>query len=257
MHGWLPGEGADVSTRATTRRKSKSGKQRAVATSGALKFVGRNIASPRALFHGARSGESLHGLTNGSWSSLDATFALLDLTGPAHLTVATWTAGTADLSQVAQAMAEREFLSVRMLLDRSFPTRQPKYCAQMRSLFGEHAIRLWDCHAKFTILQGEMMDVLYLTSANLNRNRRLENFSVFFDGPLPREYLGLCRELWEAQGDGSAFDIPSRARRDTRGLIIGSADDQADVDFSELEMMSDVGFSELEPIGGIWDWNGG
>ena len=216
-----------------------------------MKFVGRNVVSPLALFHGVRSGESLHGLTDGSWSSLDATFALLDLTGPAHLTVATWTAATADLSHVAQAMAERAFLSVRMLLDRSFPTRQPKYCAQMRSLFGEHAIRLWDCHAKFTVLQGETMDVLYLTSANLNRNRRIENFSVFFDGPLPGEYLRICRELWEEQGDGSAFDIPSQPRRDTRRLLIGSAHDQADVD-----MMSDLA-SEDEPLGGIWEWNGG
>ena len=83
----------------------------------------------------------------------------------------------------------------------------------MRALFGDGAIRIWSSHAKFSILTGGAFDVLYLTSANLNANRRLENFSLFAGGDLPGQYMALVTDMWAAQGDGEAFDSPKLARR--------------------------------------------
>ena len=57
------------------------------------------------------------------------------------------------------------------------------------------------------------MDVLYLTSANLNKNARLENFTVFCGGPLPCEYMALVEEMFAMQSPGEAFNTPALARR--------------------------------------------
>jgi hypothetical protein len=43
-------------------------------------------------------------LTYGQFSLIDALVAILDQTGPAHVSVSTWTAAHADLSQSAELM---------------------------------------------------------------------------------------------------------------------------------------------------------
>ena len=178
-----------------------------------LAFLGRNVAAPRRSFADIKPGDALHGLTDGSWSLIDALLAIAEHTGPADLTCATWTAASADLSTVERALERSAFRSVRFLVDRSFQTRQPAYCDKMRALFGEPAIRVWSSHAKFALLTGGVFDVLYLTSANLNANRRLENFSLFAGGDLPGHYMALVADMWAAQGDGEGLGTPKVARR--------------------------------------------
>ena len=56
---------------------------------------------------------------------------------------------------------------------------------------------------------------LDLTSANLNRNARVENFSVFVGGNLPGEYLALVEDVFSRQGAGDGFTNPKQARPDT------------------------------------------
>ena len=109
----------------------------------------------------------------------------------------------------------KEVRSFRLLVDRSFQTRTPDYCRLARELFGDGAIRVWSSHAKFCIFSGGKFDVLYLTSANLNANKRLENHTVVAGGEVPAQYLGMVAELFDLQVPGGAFVAGQKtARRD-------------------------------------------
>lgn len=117
-------------------------------------------------------------LTYGQFSLIDALLAILDQTGPAHVTISTWTAAHAHLDTAANLMGTAEILSFRMVVDRSFKTRQPKYYHHMAKLFGSDCIRQIRTHAKFMTIRNDRYDIVVRTSMNLNENPRLENIEV-------------------------------------------------------------------------------
>ena len=75
-------------------------------------------------------------LTYGQFSLIDAIAALLKKTGPADVIMSTWTAGPEDLTTCANLLDGATITSFRMMVDRSFLTRQPGYCRRMIDLFG-------------------------------------------------------------------------------------------------------------------------
>lgn len=117
-------------------------------------------------------------LTYGQFSLIDALLAILDQTGPAHVAISTWTAAHADLTRSAMSLETGEFLSFRMIVDRSFETRQPDYHQHMIRLFGAESIRAINTHAKFLIVRNDNWDIVVRTSMNLNGNPRLENIEI-------------------------------------------------------------------------------
>ena len=117
-------------------------------------------------------------LTYGQFSLIDALLAILDQTGPAHVTISTWTAAHAHLDVSAELMATAKILSFRMIVDRSFKTRQPEYFYHMQQLFGPESIRQIRTHAKFMTIRNDKFDIVVRTSMNLNENPRLENIEV-------------------------------------------------------------------------------
>lgn len=60
---------------------------------------------------------------------------------------------------------------------------------------------------------------LILTSANLNKNKRLENFSILCDRKLVDQYLDLVDHLFQLQFAGDGFLSSKEGRRDTRALV--------------------------------------
>ena len=117
-------------------------------------------------------------LTYGQFSLIDALMAIIDQTGPAHVTISTWTAAHAHLDMSAELMASADILSLRMIVDRSFKTRQPKYFKRMIDLFGADCIREIRTHAKFVTIRNDEWNIVCRTSMNLNENPRLENIVV-------------------------------------------------------------------------------
>ena len=208
-----------------------------------MTFLGRNVPAARAAVSGLADGVALHGISDGSWSLSDALVAVSEITGPSDVVVATWTAGDADLRKSADMLRSGLFRSFRLLVDRSFPTRQPRYCETMRELFGEATIRIWSSHAKFALFTGGKFDVLWLGSHNLNQNKRLESFSLFGGGTLPGEYGALVREMWEIQGDGEGLDQPVVGRQHTASILADSRQlpiDLADADAANLLRMQAI-----------------
>ena len=123
-------------------------------------------------------------LTFGQFSLFDALLAVLDRTGPAHVDLATWTAGGADLERAAQQASDGRILSLRLVVDSSFPTRQPGYCATLVRLFGHDSIRTIRSHAKWAVIANDAWTVVIRTSMNLNNNPRLEWLEVTDDPEL-------------------------------------------------------------------------
>jgi hypothetical protein len=117
-------------------------------------------------------------LTYGQFSLIDALMAILRQTGPAHVSISTWTAAHAHLDRAMELMEASTFLSFRMIVDRSFKTRQPKYYQHMIHLFGADSIRAIRTHAKFMIIRNDHWDIVVRTSMNLNENPRLENIEI-------------------------------------------------------------------------------
>jgi len=117
-------------------------------------------------------------LTYGQFSLIDALVAILDQTGPADVSISTWTAANAHLERSADLVASASIRSFKMIVDRSFETRQPEYAYHMRQLFGPGCIRAIRTHAKFMLIRSDTHDVVVRTSMNLNENPRLENIEV-------------------------------------------------------------------------------
>ena len=172
-------------------------------------------------------------MTDGSWTLIDGISEILRQTGVADLVIATWTAAKADTRKAESLLQNGRIRSIRFLVDRSFQSRQPEYCALVRKTFGDDAVRVWNCHAKFCIFRSEKIRLLYLTSANLNRGLRVENFSIFRDAEIVDQYESLVENLFAEQKPGESFAVPSLARKQTRKIFRSSQ--QVDLD-SEMSL---------------------
>lgn len=117
-------------------------------------------------------------LTYGQFSLIDALMAILNQTGPAHVCISTWTAAHAHLDRSAELLEAADILSMRLIVDRSFRTRQPKYFAHMQRIFGQDSVREIRTHAKFMLIRNDEWNIVVRTSMNLNENPRLENIEI-------------------------------------------------------------------------------
>ncbi len=120
-------------------------------------------------------------LTYGQFSLIDAIMVILDQTGSADVCISTWTAAHAHLDLSEELMASSDIRSLKMVVDRSFKTRQPKYFNRMVKLFGVNCIREIRTHAKFITVRNDNWDIVVRTSMNLNENPRLENLEISHD----------------------------------------------------------------------------
>ena len=104
-------------------------------------------------------------------------------TGPATLTISTWTAAGSDISRMKELCEGKLFTNIRWLLDRSFPNRQPEFFAHIHKLFPSQ-IRLTAVHSKFAIIRNARWNIVCRGSANLNSAKRLEHLEISDDAGL-------------------------------------------------------------------------
>jgi len=150
-------------------------------------------------------GCEIYGLSKGQFSLIDLVEHVLGYTGPAEVVVSTWTAAGSDIDFAFRLLKNGAIQSLRFLVDLSFPSRQPAYCAALRETFGDDCIRVTKNHAKFVLLRNAQWNVAIRTSMNLNENRRLENFEVSDDAQLADFLAGVVAELFETQDAQKTF----------------------------------------------------
>jgi len=125
-----------------------------------------------------KKGEDTFILTYGQFSLIDALIVILHQTGEADVVISTWTAAHAHLDKAKELMTDANIRSLKLIVDRSFKTRQPAYFKQMIDTFGEESIRETVTHAKFMIITNDNWNIVVRTSMNLNENPRLENIEI-------------------------------------------------------------------------------
>lgn len=135
------------------------------------------------------------GITKGRFSILDLVEELLRQTGPAALTVSTWTPGAAEMERVFALLGTGLVTGFRLLVDRSFPGRKPHYAARVAALFGAGAVRLTRTHAKFALVSSGAWRITVRTSMNFNANPRLEQFDLDDDDAIFTFFDGVVAEL--------------------------------------------------------------
>lgn len=168
-------------------------------------------------------GCEIYVLTYGQFSLMDALVAILEQTGPAEVVVSSWTAGSADLTRSARLLESAAITDLRFVVDRSFLTRQPEYCAKMRRLFGDNCIRTTRSHCKFATIQNDAWQIAVRTSMNLNENPRLENLEIS-DDPALCEFMrrvadDLFREQEPGVFDGELPELASVKNVERAGIV--------------------------------------
>lgn len=158
--------------------------------------------SARAALSGLEPGCEVLLLTYGQFSLVDAIDALLDVTGPADVSITCWTAATFDIALTDRLCDAGRIRSVRWVVDRSFATRHPDYYRQLVARFGVDRVRTTRGHAKLVTIRNETWDLAIRTSMNLNENLRLETLEVSDDAALADFIDGWFDEVYETQEAG-------------------------------------------------------
>lgn len=123
-------------------------------------------------------------LTYGQFSLIDAIDALLDVTGPADVSITCWTAATFDIALTDRLVDAGRIRSVRWIVDRSFATRHADYYAQLIARFTPERVRTTRGHAKLVTIRNDAWALAVRTSMNLNENARLETLEISDDPAL-------------------------------------------------------------------------
>lgn len=145
------------------------------------------------IFPAFKKGYSAFGMNNGSFSFGDVIEHVLNHTGPAHAMISSWVASQAASEKVVEWLNNRRLISARFLLDRMFTeTRRKVYNFIVRK-FGINSIRTSRVHTKFCVLHNDDWFVVIETSANLNKNVRLESFRITED----ENYCGFFKTMFD------------------------------------------------------------
>ena len=149
------------------------------------------------------------------FSLIDVVRALLLQTGPAHVTISTWSTSIKDAANAAWMLRNKEILSIKLLIDRGFKTleKQKTYFQRLEDWYGKDSILQCRTHAKFVLIKNKKYNIAIRTSANLNTNIRLEQFSIDDDEKLVNFYAGVV-ESWAgvvAAGFGVSVNEVDRA----------------------------------------------
>jgi hypothetical protein len=157
-------------------------------------------------------GQDTYILTFGQFSLIDALAVILDQTGPADVVISSWTAADAHLEEAANMLEAMRIRDLRMIVDRSFQSRQPVYYRRMTELFGPACVRAVRSHAKFLLVRNARWNVVVRTSMNLNENPRLENLEISED-PAFAAFLGeivdeIFRTVQPGENQSALPDLP-------------------------------------------------
>ena len=206
---------------------------------------GLNISTAAGAIGDITPGCEIFGVNKGQFSLIDIIEHCLRFTGPADVILSTWTAAAADLDYALRFLADGRVKTLRFVVDFSFPSRQPEYCAALRERFGDDSVRMTKNHAKFVTVTNEDWSIVIRSSMNLNENRRLESFEISDDADLAGYVVGVLHDLWKDYGDGEQF-TQSRRQRDVDFENMGG---QPETGAARLYFSDDLHGQDLRRIG--------
>jgi len=178
----------------------------------------RKIKTAAEAIDGLDHENEIFGFTKGQFSLLDLLHAILRLTGPAHLSISTWTAAAYELESISALVQRGDVTGTRWLIDFSMARRESAMTARMREMFGWHNIRVAQVHAKFALFQNADWKIALRSSMNLNMNPRCEDFQVAHDPEIAGFLNGILDEIFTSQtkelADARPYDIVKATNAD-------------------------------------------
>ena len=151
-------------------------------------------------------GMEIYGLSKGQFSIINIIENILRQTGKADVIISTWTAANAEIKKAEQFLKNGNINKLHFIVDRSFPTRQPKYFKMFTDTFGD-IVSLTNSHAKFVIIKNDKWNIVVRTSMNLNENKRLENFEISDDKVLVDYLLMICDDIISKEFNFKEFEL--------------------------------------------------
>ncbi len=124
-----------------------------------------------------KKGMRRFGFTAGQFSMSDLIQHILNQTGPANLYISTWAASSEGLKKTFEFLNNGKLRNIRFMIDSGAKQYRDNQFGALLDKFGD-CIRTTRIHAKFFVIRNEKWDIVVRTSANLNRNLRLENFEI-------------------------------------------------------------------------------
>ena len=186
------------------------------------RFSGRDGRPPRDAIGDPLKipeGAGVHCLSDGSWGMQAAVELLADALHRPRIAISTWTVSEEALAEVADWREAGRVAAVRWIFDRSLISRHPRVFARAGQLYGIDAVRLWMCHAKFAVVASDAENLALMSSANMNRNRNVEQFSVFRGGETPRALTETIDALFARQDIRATLRLPKSAQADTDAIV--------------------------------------
>ena len=163
------------------------------------------VANARDTIEGFGPGIDIVGLTYGQFSLLDLIEAALEVTGPADVTISTWSAGFYDVEAAVRFRDNGLLRSCRFLMDSSAKRGQATP-GDVADLFGPDAVRTSRSHAKFVLIWNEDWAVVITSSMNLNLNPRLEQFEMTDDVDRYDFFDAFVQSVWTDLPEGWVND---------------------------------------------------
>lgn len=156
----------------------------------------RRMATAVEAIAGFDRATEIFGFTRGQFSLLHLIQAAMLHTGPAHVSLSTWTAAAKDIDALAAMRARGDIVGLRMLVDLSMSRREPAEYNQARDKLGAACLRSTQTHCKFALLENAEWKLVIRTSMNLNQNPRNENFTLAHDPELAAFLNRILDEVW-------------------------------------------------------------
>ena len=128
-------------------------------------------------------GASLFAITRGQFSMIDAVLACLDQTGPAAVSLWTWTVAEYEVECLEALQNSGRITGGQLVIDYGARNKNAGIIANWKRSYGADSVRYVVNHAKIATIQTDRYKLLLRGSMNLNMNPRFEQFDLTEGGP--------------------------------------------------------------------------
>ena len=141
-------------------------------------------------------------LSNGSFSLIDLLDYIVEFTGKASMDISTWIASYASIKHVEEFLEENKINSFRFIFDSGILRTRKDFIHKVLKDHGD-IIAITSNHSKVTCIYNDKYNFVIETSANLNKNNRLENFKVIENKEYCDFYRSVFDEIFELKSQGN------------------------------------------------------
>lgn len=128
-------------------------------------------------------GAALFAITRGQFSMIDAALACLDQSGPARISLWTWTVAEYEIECLERLRTDGRITDGTLVIDAGSRVKNAALLRQWQSTFGSDSVRYVVNHAKIVTIESDRFKLLLRGSMNLNFNPRFEQFDLTEGGP--------------------------------------------------------------------------